>query len=158
MGVLNGERETPRGRSHRSVKIPRKSLSLQRAGTSGTGELHRQKETGTEAPVEMIILFSTYHCFNLRPYQPTVTIIKNIIMISAHSERVGIGSGDGVTLETAGPKGSVMSPEAGLVSPYWPSVSGSVTVLPETETRLVQSTQAPLMLLRYCVPAGKGCG
>ena len=115
-------------------------------------------KTGTEAPVEMIILFSSYHCFNLRPYQPTVTIIKNIIMICAHSERVGIGSGDGVTLETAGPKGSVMSPEAGLVSPYWPSVSGSVTVLPETETRLVQSTQAPLMLLKYCVPAGKGCG
>jgi len=28
--------------------------------------------------------------------QPTVKIIMNIIMISAHSERVGIGAGDGV--------------------------------------------------------------
>ena len=119
------------------------------AADTGTGGLSTTNKNGDRSPRRDGHLIEAYRCFNLRPYQPTVTIISNIIMISAHSLSVGIGAGDGVTFETAGPKGSVMSPEAGFVSPYWPSVSGNVTVLPETVTRLVQSTQAPLMLFRY---------
>ena len=129
-------------------KNPNKIIASAKGRPFGYWRFHH-KENGDRSPRREDHLVLAYRCFNLRPYQPTVRIIKNIIEILAHSERVGTGWGDGVTLDMAGPKGSVMSPEAGFVSPYWPSVSGSVTVLPETETRLVQSTQAPLMLFKY---------
>ena len=77
--------------------------------------------------------------------------------IMGHSDKVGMGAAS-VATPITGPNGSVINPNAEFESPVPPSTIEYVTVLPETETRFVQSTQAPLMSFRYLALAGNACG
>ena len=83
------------GGSQRSIKIP-KEQGHGKGQTLRVLEIPPPIKNGGRSPRRDDHLVLAYRCFNLRPYQPTVTIIKNIIDIFAHSESVGIGSGDGV--------------------------------------------------------------
>ena len=66
--------------------------------------------------------------------------MKLAIKIMAHSEMVGMGAAS-VATSITGPNGSVINPDAEFESPVPPSTIEYVIVLPETETRFVQSTQ-----------------
>lgn len=56
-------------------------------------------KTGTRSPRFIEIVLNPYRNI-LLVYHPTVPIIINIILNCAHSERVGIDSGDGGSVST----------------------------------------------------------
>ena len=87
------------GGSQRSIKIP-KEQGHGKGQTLRVLEIPPPIKNGGRSPRRDDHLVLAYRCFNLRPYKPTVTIIKNIIMISAHSLSVGIGAGVGAAAIT----------------------------------------------------------
>ena len=86
------------GGSQRSIKIPKENIAPAKGRPFGYWRIPPPKGNGDRSPRRDHLRPSPYRCFNLRPYQPTVKIIKSIIEIFAHSLSVGIGAGDGTAV------------------------------------------------------------